>query len=117
MVSAPTFRLNGGLRESVSATYVKLESLLSQLSPSVALCLRPPEHKNLQAAPVVETGACCTRRRTYSRLEARLAELQQGMDMQSDYKSPSHRASGGIAFAVKEAGHQDILACMVACGK
>eukprot|EP00435_Cladocopium_sp_Y103_P074343 s60_g48.t1 len=45
VVSAPTFRLNGGLRESV-----------------------PPEHKNVQASfPVVETG--------------------------------------GIAFAVKEAGH------------
>ena len=28
-----------------------------------------------------------------------------GMDMQSGDKSPSHPASGGIAFAVKEAGH------------
>lgn len=33
VASAPTFRLNGGLRESV-----------------------PPEHKNVQAVPVVETG-------------------------------------------------------------
>jgi hypothetical protein len=32
VASAPTFRLNGGLRESVSATYFKLGSLLSQLS-------------------------------------------------------------------------------------